>query len=329
MWTPIRALLRELLPPFAVKTLSRLLMRFWPQLLTAKSITVISTPCELDEWIRQADAAHQVSDDALRQVLASFRYRVNVDLPSDPFSREYAAAQFELYRRISGRARYEALENERTEFHLDSHVRTPFPYSTFSSQTVGSQLVMQGLVIKSLSLPLHSRILEFGPGWGNLTLHLARMGHHVTAVDILPDFVELIRRRARQLDIQVDLVCQDMLAFQSDQPYDAVVFFESFHHCADHLQLLRQLQAMVVDDGVVIFGFEPITETPDPWGNYPWGIRLDGMSVWSARKFGWLELGYTDGYFLEALRRTGWRGEIRRSHDLEYGTVVIARKLRR
>ena len=54
-----------------------------------------------------------------------------------------------------------------------------------------------------------------------------------------------------------------------------------------------------------------------------------GMSVWSARKFGWLELGYTDGYFLEALRRTGWRGEIRRSHDLEYGTVVIARKLRR
>jgi hypothetical protein len=36
---------------------------------------------------------------------------------------------------------------------------------------------------------------------------------------------------------------------------------------------------------------EPIT---DDFGE-PWGLRLDGMSAWSIRKHGWLELGFQTG----------------------------------
>jgi len=103
--------------------------------------------------------------------------------------------------------------------------------------------------------------------------------------------------------------------------FDAAVFFASFHHCSDHLQMLRNLTHIVREQGIVAFGSEPITALP-----YPWGLRLDGMSVWSTRKFGWLENGFTASYFAAALDRTGWRAESTSSRDIPGCKVIIARR---
>lgn len=54
--------------------------------------------------------------------------------------------------------------------------------------------------------------------------------------------------------------------------------------------------------GRVYFGGEPITDGFP----VPWGLRLDGESLWAIRKHGWLELGFTESYFVKALERTGW-----------------------
>ncbi len=54
--------------------------------------------------------------------------------------------------------------------------------------------------------------------------------------------------------------------------------------------------------GKVLWAGEPIA----PMG-YPWGLRLDGYSLWSTRTHGWLELGFDETYFAEILARTGWR----------------------
>jgi SAM-dependent methyltransferase len=91
--------------------------------------------------------------------------------------------------------------------------------------------------------------------------------------------------------------------FTTDEPFDAAVFFESFHHCADHLALLDRLHRVVRPDGVVLFAAEPVQSL-----DYPWGPRLDGLSVWSSRTYGWLELGFDRRYFDAALARTGWAG---------------------
>jgi hypothetical protein len=56
-------------------------------------------------------------------------------------------------------------------------------------------------------------------------------------------------------------------------------------------------------DGVVLFAAEPVQRL-----DYPWGPRLDGLSVWSSRTYGWLELGFDMQYFDAALARTGWKG---------------------
>jgi hypothetical protein len=120
---------------------------------------------------------------------------------------------------------------------------------------------------------------------------------------------------------QVELFAEDMLNFRTEEKYDAAVFFECFHHCSNHLKMLANLHHIIKDDGVIAFASEPITDFP-----YPWGLRLDGMSVWSIRKFGWLELGFNTSYFLKTLLLMGWVPQRIRSDVSPLTDVILARK---
>lgn len=265
----------------------------------------INTLDELDAMLGECDRA--ATDDDLRRVFSRFMMSPQAALPAevraDPLGDAYHSAQMSLYERISGRTY--SLLNEHTPFDVAAAVTRPFPYSTGSCSTAGDHLVTIGQFLKVLSLAPESRILELGPGWGNTTLALAALGHRVTAVDVEPSFCELIRRRAAQSGLEIEVVDADFRWVNTvEQPYDAIIFFECFHHAADHLTLLRSLHHALRPGGRVYLGAEPIlTDFP-----IPWGIRLDGQSLWSVRKFGWMELGFSKAYFEQAFAATGWIG---------------------
>lgn len=256
---------------------------------------------ELDAVMADCDAAR--TDDELRAIMSSFRLEPQPASGLDPFSSSYHAQQMALYRQIAGRDY--VLTSEATPFDLEQAVRAPFPYSTCSCQTTGDHFVVMGEFLRHMQLPRGTRVLEFGPGWGNLTLALGALGYQVTCVDIESRFCELIRRRAERQYLTLEVINADFSwAASVTDPFDAVIFFECFHHAADHLRLLRDLHAAVKPGGRVYLGAEPIlNDFP-----IPWGLRLDGQSLWSVRKFGWMELGFRDDYFREALEATGWAG---------------------
>ncbi len=286
---------------------------------------IITTLEELDAQLLTVDEVGQQSDDALRQVLASFEFRVDISANPDPYSEAYRRQQHELYLKISGMESYSA-NNERSENFFadaDEAARQPFPYYTRSPQTVGDQLMALGFIIKTMNLPSGSKILEFGPGWGNTTINLARMGYAVTAVDIEPNFLALIQSRAKMLHLSVKTICgnfSDAVDQESPDKYDAVLFFESFHHCADHLKLIRDLGTMLKPGGIAVFASEPITDLFP----VPWGLRLDGMSVWSTRRFKWLELGFKESYFRDTLARFGWKLTKHVCPDTPIGVIFVA-----
>jgi protein-L-isoaspartate O-methyltransferase len=202
-------------------------------------------------------------------------------------------------------------------------VVAPFPYSTGSAQTVGNQLMAIGHIIKTMDLPPASRVLELGPGWGNTTLALAQMGHHVTAVDIDPSFRDLITERARRAGVEIDVRVGDFSsAYDLGTTFDAILFFESFHHSADHLTLLQRLDRVVAPGGMLVFAAEPISDGLPA----PWCLRLDGESLWAIRKNGWFELGFQERYFLETLDRFGWTTTHSTCADTPWGSVFIARR---
>jgi 2-polyprenyl-3-methyl-5-hydroxy-6-metoxy-1,4-benzoquinol methylase len=281
---------------------------------------VLSSLAELEGKLQEIDEAWAISDDAMREVFQGFTMAPPTDIPADPFSPEYAERQFEIYRLISERPVYE-IENERCDFPTDAN--RPFPYYTESSETVGHQLMAIGFIIKSMGLRPGSSILELGPGWGNTTIELARMGYDVTAIDIDPAFVELISERAEKFSLSVDSRRGTFLEIdQLQRKFDAVLFFECFHHCSDHRDLVRKLADVIEPGGRVFFAAEPIADSFP----MPWGVRTDGESLWAIRRNGWLELGFQESYFLRMLARLGWIADKHVTEATHLGVILEARR---
>jgi SAM-dependent methyltransferase len=283
-------------------------------------VKTLTTERELDTHLARAAELFPHDDDEARRFLTSFEFAAP-PMPADPFSPAYAQAQSDLYRQISGRDRYDT-GNEDTDIDLGRCVPAPYPYSTGSSIQVADQLAACSYILRALNPQPRQRVVEFGPGWGNLTLPLAMMGVDVTAVEVSATFCELLRQRAVGND-HLAVVEGDMLDYRAEQPFDAAVFFESFHHCSDHLQMLSNLRSTVSATGRLVFAAEPVT-----WMPYPWGLRLNGLSLWCTRTYGWLELGFDNHYFREALTRTGWQSHRRRSRSMgPLADVILARRL--
>jgi SAM-dependent methyltransferase len=271
------------------------------QTLRGRNRPEVISLSDLDGKLAEAAELFATSEDAARQFLQGFRLAPPPGRPADPFTHEYREWVWDLYRNVSGRPDY-SLANEASSFDLEAAVATPYPYSTRSTTVVGEELVARGFLISNLNLSPPARIVEFGSGWGNLTLDLAATGFFVTAVEVEARFCTLTERRCHHPD-RLSVVHAGMLEFEPDEPFDAAIFYESFHHCADHLAMLERLHRIVRPGGRVLWAAEPVAPM-----RYPWGLRLDGYSLWSTRTYGWLELGFDDRYFAEALARTGWRG---------------------
>lgn len=280
---------------------------------------LVSSLSALDEILLELDAAAAISDDELRRIFTTFAMEFSLDLPKDPYSKAYYDRQFGLYEYLHGKS-YDA-SNEVTAFDVQAAADRPFPFYTESSQTVGNHLIAIGHLIRTLNLPPKSSILEFGPGWGNTTVWLARMGYKVTAVDIEKRFVELVAERGRRKQLNIETIQGDFqLVHHVTRKWDAVLFFECFHHCADHHSLIEGLDKVVSPGGKVIFAAEPITDDFP----IPWGFRLDGESLWAIRKHGWCELGFQETYFRELMDRNGWDLSKNVCPETPWGVVFVA-----
>jgi 2-polyprenyl-3-methyl-5-hydroxy-6-metoxy-1,4-benzoquinol methylase len=286
------------------------------------SFRIVRTLEEVDEILDEIDRAAAISDDELHRCFRSFRMEVDRTFPSDPFSDDYRRAVLDLYEGLHGKPYTEM--NEHVPFDVLDAVDNPFPYATKSAGTVGDHFIAIGRAMRLLDLPSGSRVLEFGAGWGNLTLAMAQVGIQVTAVDVGQNFVDLITARAARMNVEIEALTGDFsLVRDIEGSYDAVIFFESFHHSADHQRLIADLGRVVAPGGRIIFATEPVAKAFP----LPWGLRLDGQSVWAIRKNGWFELGFRNSYFQTLLQREGWKlHSVRAAQTPDVGTFVARRR---
>lgn len=275
---------------------------------------------EIDTYLNKLDKVE--NDNELRKLFAEFNIEFDLNVPEDPFSKQYRDKQFEIYEKLAGKAYVPT--NEITNFDVNLAAIQPFPYYNESCELVGNHLLAIGFMIKSLKLPPKARILEFGPGWGNTTLILAKMGFDVTAVDIEQNFVDLIKKRSIMEKLNVNVLRGDFSVIKNlEEKYDAIIFFECFHHAQDHIDLIASFDKVLKPNGIICFASEPITEDFP----IPWGLRMDGESIWAVRKNGWLELGYNIKYFLEALRRFGFEANENVGHDGPWSRTLVAKRI--
>jgi SAM-dependent methyltransferase len=279
----------------------------------------ITTLEELDRELKMLDAAAAISDNEVRKGFETFAMKFPYKVVTDPNSDEYRAQQFKLYEWLHGRPYSNT--HEVSEFDVDKAADVPFPFYTKSPNTVGNQLIAIGNLIRTMNLQPKAKILEFGPGWGNTTIWLAKMGYAVTAVDIEANFINLIRKRASRSHLKINAIEGDFsLIKKIEGKFDAILFFECFHHCSNHQDLVASFQRAISPGGKIIFGAEPI----DDGFHLPWGLRLDGESLLAIRKFGWLELGFQERYFRSLLSKYGWVVEKHNCTETPWGVIFIA-----
>jgi 2-polyprenyl-3-methyl-5-hydroxy-6-metoxy-1,4-benzoquinol methylase len=230
-------------------------------------------------------------------------------LPSvgDPFSSAYIGEVSRIHREVIGRTYTVSTEglpglNPAWEEHW------AFPYGTQAHSIVGGFLIAYGYIIKVLALPKGARILEVGCGLGSFTFLLAKMGYRVDALDVSDAQCSIVRKVVETLPIKPNVICQALDEYLHGclERYDAVIFFESFHHFMDHFSLLHTLvKAHLTPRGKIALAGEPILRESNGMLPYPWGIRLDGESLRAMRKWGWLELGFTEAYIRNMFARIG------------------------
>lgn len=272
----------------------------------AKRVRYIKTFEDLDRELDEAAVLAKTSDAAFREKLQELCYvcQPEPNQDTDPLSMDYRAAQLRLYERIAGKPY--AVSNEHTDFNFDEALRWPFPYASRSANLVGDYLISYGHFIKSMQLPAQAKVLEVGSGYGPLTLHLASMGYQMTCLDISRPLLDYVQARTRSLPTPVHTICGDMTSVEIPGTFDAIIFYESFHHCLDHVQMLKRVPMLLNPDGLLAFAAEPIVPDHSEIVPYPWGLRMDGLSIWSIRRWGWLELGFQQGYFQKLLENLGW-----------------------
>ena len=261
---------------------------------------------ELDSFIKEVDNAYLKSSDAAYNLFKNTQIEYPHLKCKNPLSDEFRNNIFDLYKQISGKSNYE-VTTEESYLDIDKAVYNPYPYQTKSVERLALYHHLLGKLMSMIKLPAGSSILDMGCGWGTTSLELSQIGFKVTSLDINNYFCQLVSKRAKLLKIKnIDIVNDDFLWIEkTNKKFDAIIFFECFHHCWEFERLLKNMHKVLKPKGKIYFAAEPITNIFP----LPWTLRMDGESLFVIRKHGWMELGFRSDFFLELLNKTGWHGE--------------------
>lgn len=232
------------------------------------------------------------------------RYRSAVFAPPDwfdwslePLSDAYKQQQLRLWSAVAQKGEYSAEYNEQTDEIVQyDAVRSPGFYIRRDPAAVGyaaEQILATGHMLAHCGLKPGDRALEYGAGFGQTALALARLGVRVDTVDISPGFCDAVAAQAAYFG--VDLTPHKGEFGFNPRPgeqYQAIIFYESFHHCLEFENVIGSLKAMLSKEGRLILCGEPIVPAGTVSIPYPWGLRMDAANLAVVRLRGWMELGF-------------------------------------
>ena len=105
------------------------------------------------------------------------------------------------------------------------------------------------------------KILEIGAGTGRYSIALAQMGYEVTAVDLTPKHVEIMKSKTRKLKNFKCLVADalDLNMFE-DKSFDMVLNFGPMYHLfskRDKNQAIKETLRVAKKNGICMFAYLP------------------------------------------------------------------------
>lgn len=230
----------------------------------------------------------------------------------DPLGDDYRRQQHRLWQVVSGRDRaYDAVQDEKEAGWTDTDsIRQPGFFSHRDALAVdraSDHLLATGMLLKHSGLVPGDWALEYGAGFAQSALSLARLGVQVDTVDISAVFCEHVRRQGEFFQVKLTPFRGKFgLNPRPGTRYKLIWFYESFHHCFDFQPLLEAIDGHLADGGRIILGGEPIVEREYAAVPYPWGVRLHSEVAAVVRRQGWFELGFSEDFLFELFAAAGY-----------------------
>ena len=95
-------------------------------------------------------------------------------------------------------------------------------------------------VMDILGADRYSSITEIGPGWGNYTFDLAEICDELICVDLSPDVLNFVKRKAKKESLNIRTVCSKWEDYRVVQT-DAVFGFNCFYRMQNIEDCLRRI----------------------------------------------------------------------------------------
>lgn len=95
-------------------------------------------------------------------------------------------------------------------------------------------------------------VLDLGCSEGSYSLNIAREGYDVTGVNLFTNSIEVANQRAKEfrLDDHAHFFQSDIMEFETDKKFDAVMLFEVIEHVRDPKSLVDKMMSLTEKDGV-------------------------------------------------------------------------------
>ena len=276
----------------------------------------------LDEFVRISDSFGGPGFPGCGQYWADFSYTptYQVDQSLDPFSEAYVQEQLNLHKEMSGRS-FNQAENELCPFDLKHHIKSINPYDHPDPNVLAMHIGRLTKAFGKSGAPKGAHLLDMGCGWGLSSEIGAYLGYRVSAVDINPHFVTLVNSRAKKSGWPISAVQSEFETYRPQPNTDLVLFYECLHHAVKVWDVIKTMSdSLAPRSGKLLLAGEPINDIW--WTN--WGLRLDPLSVYCIRKFGWFESGWSQPFLEECFRRANLTINI--EYD-DHGSTVVGQRL--
>jgi SAM-dependent methyltransferase len=111
---------------------------------------------------------------------------------------------------------------ENPAWHENEQFWEAFRDFMFPPETIEQTPEQIDQLLSLLDLESGGRVLDIPCGVGRHAVELANRGFRVTAVDATPPYLETARERARDADVEVKFIHEDMREFRREESFDAI-----------------------------------------------------------------------------------------------------------
>lgn len=277
---------------------------------------------DLDAFVAESDRLGGPGSSECEAYWYGFSYRPNVvvDQDLDPFSDAYVEQQLELYHELSGR-RFDQVQNEQAALDPAPLITAVNPYDHPDPSEFSLHVERLSRALRLGAPRRGAHLLDMGCGWGLSSEVAAYAGLTVTAVDINPQFVDLVNGRASRMGHPISAEVGTFDDYVPTRAVDMILFYECLHHALRPWTVLERLTKSLVSDGCVALAGEPVNME---WWRH-WGMRLDALSVYCIRKFGWFESGWSLAFIRQVFAHCGLTMEAILDADARVGYTLIGR----